>query len=370
MLRCTSHFNIFATVVIITICAVQVSSLNFRAIMGQTISTTQFYLYGKRHFTQTGYRRHVQHYKQPVQSAAAIGLKDEGADGVDLSGKVVVVTGANSGIGKEVATYCAAKGAKLYMLCRNQERAEAARTEITEKTGSKTVDVVLVDVSELDQVRKAASTLQEKEKEIYALVCNAGALFNERKETSEGYETTFASHLLGGTYLLSKLLMPQLQSAEEGRVVIISSGGMYNYKLPSWDVLTGADKKAKFDGVSAYAYAKRGQVLLTERWAEEYPKLKIACVHPGWVDTPGVDDAFGNNKSYLEPLRTTWEGSEGIAWLVGTKADNIQSGEFYLDREVQRKHIAGPFFSEGSYTKNTKEQVDDFMKKLAEAAGL
>ena len=164
--------------------------------MGQAISSTQFFLYGKRHFTKTGYQRHVKKYTEPVQANAAIGLNQEGADGVDLSGKVVVVTGANSGLGKEVATYCAAKGAKLYMLCRNKERAEAARAEITDKTGNTSVDVVLVDVSELDQVRQAASSLQDKEKEIHALVCNAGALFNERKETSAGYETTFAAHLL------------------------------------------------------------------------------------------------------------------------------------------------------------------------------
>ena len=164
--------------------------------MGQSISSTQFFLYGKRHFTQTGYQRHVKKYTEPVQSAAAIGIKAEGNDGFDLSGKVVVVTGANSGLGKQVATYCAAKGAKLYMLCRSKERAETARAEIVKDTGNDSVDIVLVDVSELDQVRKAASTLQEKETAIHAVVCNAGVLLNERKESSEGREVTFASHLL------------------------------------------------------------------------------------------------------------------------------------------------------------------------------
>ena len=70
----------------------------------------------------------------------------EGADGVDLSDKIVIITGANSGIGKELATYAAAKGAKLYMFCRSQERAEKARNEIINTTSSVSVEIVLVDL--------------------------------------------------------------------------------------------------------------------------------------------------------------------------------------------------------------------------------
>jgi len=143
---------------------------------------------------------------------------------------------------------------------------------------------------------------------------------------------------------------------------------MYNYKLPSWDALTSSDKSAKFDGVSAYAYAKRGQVLLAERWAKEFPDVKFATVHPGWSDTNAVDEAFGDAKKYLNPLREPWEGAEGICWMVGTKSSNLQSGELYLDRAVQPKHISGPFFTEGSFTKNSEAEVDDFLKRMKEAA--
>mmetsp|Transcript_5605 Transcript_5605/g.7370 ORF Transcript_5605/g.7370 Transcript_5605/m.7370 type:complete len:338 (-) Transcript_5605:1044-2057(-) len=337
--------------------------------MGQTLSSSNFFFYGKRHFTQTGYHRHVKQYIDPRQSSANIGTGVQGADGIDMSGKVVVVTGANSGLGKEVATYCAAKGARLYMLCRSKERAESARQEIMEKTGSDSINVVLVDVGELAQVREAVKSLQEREKKIHTLVCNAGVLLNEKRDSSEGVEATFASHLLGGTYLLSKLLLPQIQEAEEGRIIVVTSGGMYNYKLPSWETLTSTDGR-KFDGVSAYAYAKRGQVLLAERWAKLYPDVKIVTVHPGWSDTPAVTEAFGDSTKYLQPLREPWEGAEGICWLAGTKGDNVQSGEFYLDREIAPKHISGPFYTEGSFTKNTGEEVDDFLKRMAEAAGV
>ena len=75
---------------------------------------------------------------------------------------------------------------------------------------------------------------------------------------------------------------------------------MYNFRLPSWDVLTSTGE-TKYDGVFAYAYAKRGQVLLAERWVKEYPTVKIATAHPGWSDTPGLDDAFGTNTGFLRP---------------------------------------------------------------------
>ena len=94
------------------------------------------------------------------------------------------------------------------------------------------------------------------------MVCNAGVLLNERVETSEGYETTFACHLLNGSYLLSTLLIPQLKAAgNEARTVFVSSGGMYNSKFPSWEKATSTGKfENKYDGQMAYVYAKRGQV--------------------------------------------------------------------------------------------------------------
>lgn len=109
---------------------------------------------------------------------------------------------------------------------------------------------------------------------------------------------------------------------------------------------------------------------MAERWAKEYPDIKIVTAHPGWSDTPAVEEAYGDLKKYLEPLRSPWEGAEGIAWLVGAPASKLESGEMYLDRAVQPKHIAGPFYTEGSHTKNTNEEIDSFMSKLKEVTGV
>jgi dehydrogenase/reductase SDR family protein 12 len=193
-------------------------------------------------------------------------------------------------------------------------------------------------------------------------------LSNHKQLTSEGIEVTIASHLLGGSYLLSKLLLPQLKNAakdgQEPRVIYVSSGGMYNSKFPSWNEATNIAPNQKYDGVMTYSYAKRGQLLLAERFAQLYPEVKWISCHPGWVDTIGVDEAFGSGKKLFSPLRSKWEGSEGIAWLMGTKSSNLINGAFYLDRKEQSKHIAGPFMTEGTFTKNSDAEIEEFINKM------
>jgi len=344
--------------------------------MGQGISTTQWFVYGRRNFTQTGYIRHTKGYTSPVQSKAALKVGENGADGVDMTGKVVVVTGANSGLGKELATYAAAKNANVYMVCRSKARAETARDEICEKTNASkdNVKILLSDVGELSQVRSAVKELQSKEAEIDCVVCNAGVLLNDKKLTSEGNEVTMASHLIGGSYLLTKLLMPQLEAAassgKDPKVIYVTSGGMLLTNMPSWDVATNTAADQAYDGVQTYSYAKRGQVLVAEQLAKQKNGITFLAAHPGWADTPAVDDAFGSSKKMFEPLRTPWAGAEGISWLMNAPKRKLENGAFYLDRATQSKHIAGPFMTEGTFTKNAQSEIDAFMSKLKEACGI
>eukprot|EP00605_Chrysophyceae_sp_TOSAG23-4_P002173 GSChrysophyteH1.ASY1.ANO1.2403.1 assembled CDS len=248
------------------------------------------------------------------------------------------------------------------MLCRNKARAEAARDDVVAQSGNDKVVFLQADVSLEADVRRVVDELtfhplarvaKDSQPRLDGLVCNAGALLNELTMTKEGFETTFAAHLLFGTYLLGDLCMPLLNATADSRLVIVSSGGMYNYGLPSWEVLTSTNESSEknYDGQKAYAYAKRGQVILAEYWTKEHPEVKIVTAHPGWTLSEG-------------PMRTAWEGAEGICWLLTVAANKIQGGEFYLDREPQPKHIAGSFWFEGSATKNTVEEKDLFRMNL------
>eukprot|EP00428_Durinskia_dybowskii_P068460 CAMPEP_0170397230 /NCGR_PEP_ID=MMETSP0117_2-20130122/22763_1 /TAXON_ID=400756 /ORGANISM="Durinskia baltica, Strain CSIRO CS-38" /LENGTH=663 /DNA_ID=CAMNT_0010653717 /DNA_START=180 /DNA_END=2171 /DNA_ORIENTATION=- len=338
------------------------------AAFGQFASTSQFYLYGRNHCTKTGWEKASKAYPKPD-------ILEKGRESdVDLSGKVFMLTGANSGIGKEIASFLAIKKATVYMVCRSAERGNAAREEIVRDSSNDNVHLLLGDCSLERDVRRLWSEFESHQKQAYpdkpitldGLICNAGALLNEKTVTDEGVEITFAGHLLFGTYLLGTLAMPTLQATPSSRLIVVSSGGMYNSKFPKWEIATSTGT-AKYDGQFAYVYAKRGQVLLCEEWAKQFgDSVKVVSCHPGWVGTPGVDSAYGENKRYLEPLRNMWEGSEGIVWLCIAPVDQIEGGAYYLDRSPQVKHLAGAFFTEGSYTKNTPDEVQEMMTKLQE----
>lgn len=139
------------------------------------------------------------------------------------------------------------------------------------------------------------------------------------------------------------------------RVITVSSGGMYNVAFPDWEQATSQKENIIFDGQLAYAYAKRGQVILMEEMSKMYNDIKFVSCHPGWVDTPGVESAYGSKKKYLEPLRSLWQGAEGICWLAVIPGERLVPGAFYLDRKPQQKHITGTFNSDGGFTRNTSD---------------
>lgn len=327
-------------------------------VFGSTQIELNWYTYGRSHFTSKGYEAHAKAYTDTTFH-----------DNVDLKDKTYMITGANSGLGKGITSYLAKRGAHVYMVCRSEERALAARDEIIVETSNSNVKVLVCDVGLESDVRKMwASFMNDKsDQKLHGLLCNAGALLKEYTRTSDNLETTFACHLAMGTYLLGSLAMPLLETTEDSRLVIMSSGGMYTRKVPSWEVLTYTcdEKTEKYDGLKAYGYNKRAQVLLAEQWAKMYSNTKIVSVHPGWCETEGVSGAFTEDEvSYLKPLRDNWQGIEGACWLLAAPSASLQSGEFYLDRNLAPKYISGLFWTEGGQTKNTEKEVRFMMANL------
>lgn len=331
--------------------------------MGQTMTSAQFYLYGKSHFTATGYRA--------AQSLPAYAPPDLLLT-TDLHDKVFMVTGSSAGIGKEISKYLYGRGATVYLVCRDQGRADAARREImsgSDGAGAEEsrLPILICDCGLKSDVEKTWGEFSAKSSRLDGLVCNAGALLNERTLTKEGVEVTFATHLLYGSYHLGSLAMPTLQKTPGSRIVFMSSGGAYNSKFPPFSAATSTGANAaKYDGQFAYVFAKRGQILLAEHWATKYPQVKVVSAHPGWTLTDGVQAAYGEKKSYLEPLRSLWEGAEGVCWLLAAPADKIESGAFYLDRTPQSKHLSG--WGLGQSTRNSAAEVAAMVSGLEEWA--
>jgi len=276
-----------------------------------------------RSFDRTGFERHRACF-------ASTDLE------VDLGGRVCLVTGANSGIGLETAQALAARGAAVWMLCRNRERAERAAQSIRRGTGSRRVEVALLDVADLAAIRRFARDFAPRKVDV--LVHNAGVLPDERIASPQGHELTLATHVLGPA-LLTRLLLPRLRRSDDPRVIFVSSGGMYTQRLSLTDV-EWHDRP--YDGVTAYAQTKRMQVVLAELLAEELKEAGI-CVnsmHPGWADTAAVRSSLPRFHSVMKRvLRTPAEGADTVIWLAASPAARGQTGLFFFDRAPRRTHL-------------------------------
>ncbi|SEA21400.1 MULTISPECIES: SDR family NAD(P)-dependent oxidoreductase [unclassified Mycobacterium] len=251
-----------------------------------------------------------------------------------LAGRTVLVTGANSGIGKAIATELAALGATVLMTVRDRARGEAARRDVlTDVPGAK-VAVEVCDVSHLAAVRSFAADLLSRRPRLDAVIHNAGVMPEERTESAEGHELSLATHVLGPV-LLTELLLPALTAAPDPRVVLMSSGGMYTQSLPVDDI---EYRRGHYRGATAYARSKRVQVALTPLLARRWPELMVAVMHPGWADTPGVAQSLPGFRRLTRPiLRTSEQAADTAVWLTATEPTPV-SGQFWHDRRIRPTH--------------------------------
>jgi len=270
-------------------------------------------------FTKVGYEARRRMYDWPDLAS------------FDMSGKTVVITGGNSGLGLVTAKALVRTGASVRIVARNAERGAAAVEEL-DAIGGATAGLYVADLSSLGDVRRLASEIRERESRLDVLVHNAGALLAERKESVDGHEMTFATMVLG-PFLLTSELLPLLRATPGGaRVLWIASGGMYTQSLDVDALEMGADD---YSGTTAYARAKRAQVVLAEEWGKRLRDDRIAvhAMHPGWADTPGLETGLPGFRTLLGPiLRSPEEGADTIAWLAAAEEPGRVTGKFWLDR--------------------------------------
>jgi NAD(P)-dependent dehydrogenase (short-subunit alcohol dehydrogenase family) len=255
-----------------------------------------------------------------------------------LEGRHVVLTGANSGLGYAAARALARRGARLTLVMRDPGRAEQALRELRRDTGSDTIDVELADLSLIGEVHALADRLLDRGQSVDVLINNAGALFNERGETSEGLERSYALLLLA-PFVLTERLQPLLRDARAARVINVSSGGMYTACLRVDDL---EYREREYYGAKAYAGAKRGLVILTELWAQQWADDGIVChaMHPGWADTPGIQRSLPGFSRLVRPLlRDSEQGADTVYWLAAASEVQHGSGLFWLDRRPVPTHI-------------------------------
>lgn len=254
-----------------------------------------------------------------------------------LEGRTVIVTGATSGLGRAAAERLAQMGAGVRLVGRSQTKLDAARREISEATGNDDLGTYVADFSSMEQVQDLAEALLTGEARIDVLINNAGALITERRETADGLELTLATNLLSH-FLLTNLLIPRLAASAPARIINVSSGGMYTQRIRVRDLQS---TRGEYKGSIAYARAKRGQVILTELWAEQLADqgIVVHAMHPGWADTPGVQESLPLFRKVTKPfLRTPEQGADTIVWLAASEEAAATSGKFWLDRRIRPTH--------------------------------
>ena len=258
-----------------------------------------------------------------------------------LTGRTALVTGATSGIGAAVAAGLVDLGATGHLLGRDEQRLTQVTDGLRNRRPGAAVIGHRVDLGRLVEVRDLAEHLRGDVAQHDIMDNVAGALTQEQEVTEDGIELTMQVHVVA-PFLLTAALLSPLRASSDARVITMSSGGMYTQRLDLGDLL---DPPEPFDGTVTYARAKRAQVELDVEWARRLRGAGIGfhTMHPGWVDTPGLQAGLPGFAKVISPLlRTPEQGADTAVWLAWTPDAHAPGGAFWLDRK-QRHTIALPW---------------------------
>jgi NAD(P)-dependent dehydrogenase (short-subunit alcohol dehydrogenase family) len=261
----------------------------------------------------------------------------------EMKNKICIVTGSNSGIGKETALSLAKMGATVVMVVRDQERGEKVRREIVRQTGNNSVDLKICDLSLMDSIRSFAKEFKKKYDRLDVLVNNAGALFNKREVTSEGFERTFAVNYLG-PFLLTHELLDLLKSSAPSRIINVSSGLAKDGKVDIDDL----QSEKNYAGTKAYSrvrapvYANTKLMLMmfTYELARQLKGTGVSAnvLMPGFVAT-NLGKNSGSLSSFImfkvvRPMQvSTKKGAETSVYLASSDEVNDVTGKCFAKKK-------------------------------------
>lgn len=254
-----------------------------------------------------------------------------------MSGRICMVTGANSGIGKATAVDLAELGATVVLVCRNGERGKRAMADIKEKTENSSLELLLADFSSLQSVRNLAKEYAASHDSLHVLVNNAGVAQVTRSVTADGFETTFEVDYLS-QFLLTNLLLNILKKSAPSRVVTVSSASHYGGHLDLDDL----QMERGYGVMKAYGRAKLAQVLFTHELARRLEGTGVTanCLHPGAVATNIWGRPLGP-LSFLMKINRLFlispeKGAETPVYLASSPEVANITGRYFDDRREKR----------------------------------
>jgi NAD(P)-dependent dehydrogenase (short-subunit alcohol dehydrogenase family) len=252
-----------------------------------------------------------------------------------MQGKLVVATGATSGIGEKAVEALAAKGARIALVARDSARASATLQRLEAIAPGLGHQAYLADLSAMREAKRIGAEIAAKEPRIDVLVNNAGAMFSDRRVTSEGLERTFALNHMS-YFILTAQLIDSLKAAPAARIVSTASGAHRGVSL-DFDDLQG---EKSFSGLRAYQRSKLANILFTRELARRLGASGVTanCLHPGIVASRFADEAGGWATPIFSLLKrfaiSPARGADTLVYLAASpKAAGI-SGEYFAKRKI------------------------------------
>jgi NAD(P)-dependent dehydrogenase (short-subunit alcohol dehydrogenase family) len=256
--------------------------------------------------------------------------------------KTVVITGANTGIGKETAVGLAEMGATLVLACRNRAKAEVATADVKARSGSEDVHLVDLDLADLDSVAQCAKEVLDRFDRLDVLINNAGLQLKQRTTTKQGFETTFGVNHLAH-FRLTDLLLDRVRASAPARIVNLSSVG-HNFArggLP-WDDLQHDTTRYTANG--AYCESKLANILFTRELARRLPaeEVTVNAAHPGAVRSEfGSSEDMGKlygafMKAGGPFLISPKAGARTSIYLASSPEVEGKTGGYYVRRKLHR----------------------------------
>ena len=268
-----------------------------------------------------------------------------------MQGKICMVTGANSGIGKATALALAQMGATVVMVCRDRARGEQARSEITTKSRNNAVDLLQADLSSQQSIRQLVEHFQHHYTHLHVLINNAGAAFpGRRRETVDGVEMTFAVNYLA-PFLLTNLLLDVLKASAPARIVNVSSAT----QEAGYIKLDDLQAEHHYRPMRAYEQSKLAVVLFTYELARRLQGTGVTanCLHPGFVATNIAQRGMGLASRIVTRLIFSF----GISPQEGAKTS------LYLASSPEAEGVTGKYFVKGIPQRSTPISYDESLQR-------
>jgi dehydrogenase/reductase SDR family protein 13 len=254
----------------------------------------------------------------------------------DLSDRTYVVTGANTGIGKETVRALAARGARVVLAARSADKTRPVIDELSKATGNDRLELLELDLADLASVRRSAAELLARDLPIHGLINNAG-LAGVRGLTKDGFELAFGTNHLGH-FLFTRLLLDKVRASGPARIVNVSSQSHYSAKAIDWEALRKPTRSTT--GMAEYSVSKLANVLFTRELAKRVPASEVTMysLHPGVIASDIWQRRVPKFLAAIPKLfmRSTADGAKTTLYCATSPACASETGRYYTDEKEKR----------------------------------